>query len=267
LNRGVRANSGRCDRADFEDFGTIDTGAQASMHTPVGGLRTMQATDRSVAARRRRDPASGREGFMRMLSLCVAALALSACATPGDSGSVGSAGPSAAPAAVASYLLEERGCAVVAGGGIGSAFADPKVTVFWHKVNGAITSRLHEQLASDHYRVVKLLVPSEEAQNSQQLVVRSLAGNRCSRVIQVSHTVSEDAAGKFFRFDVVALRMRPKDEQRPGSGGTHVTTVGEFKREYRYARTKETFQSFQTGQFAATVLQDLKQSGALEPLR
>ncbi|HYJ98338.1 MAG TPA: hypothetical protein VEX14_09755 [Burkholderiaceae bacterium] len=182
---------------------------------------------------------------------------LSACAAPNTAPTDGAA--TAAPAArpVPGYLTADKGCAVVAGGAIGSQFADPKITSFWHTVNGEITAQLHERLA----------VPSEEALNNEKVVVRSLASNRCSRLIQVWHTIDEDKSGKFFRFDVVAMRMQPKAQDAVAPGGTQVTTVGEFKREYRFARNAEVFKTFNTGQFAGTVAQDLQRSGVLEPLR
>ncbi|HET9205455.1 MAG TPA: hypothetical protein VFO28_04395 [Burkholderiaceae bacterium] len=203
----------------------------------------------------------------RTLFCAATAVWLSACATSNTAPatSVATAPPAARP--VPAYLTADKGCAVVAGGAIGSQFADPKITSFWHTVNGEITAHLHERLAADHYRVVKLVVPTEEALNNEKVVVRSLAANRCSRLIQVWHTVDEDKGGKFFRFDVVAMRMQPKAQDAVAPGGTQVTTVGEFKREYRFARNAEVFKSFQTGQFAGTVAQDLQRSGVLEPLR
>jgi len=200
--------------------------------------------------------------------LCVAVVAgLSACTAPNPVQSDAAATSAAAPRTVPTYLTADKGCAVVAGGAIGSQFADPKITSFWHTVNGEITSLLHEQLAAERYRVVKLVVPSEEAQNNEKVVVRSLAANRCSRLIQVGHTIAEDSSGKFFRFDVVAMRMQPKAQDAVAPGGTNVTTVGEFKREYRFARNAEVFKTFSTGQFAGTVAQDLQRAGVLEPLR
>jgi hypothetical protein len=195
---------------------------------------------------------------------CVAAALLSACGTPATDTAQP---PAPAPRVVPSYLSADKGCAVVAGGGIGSAFADPKITSFWHTVNGEITSQLHERLAADRYRVIKLVVPSEDATKNEGVVVRGLAANRCSRLIQVSHKVDEDSSGKFFRFDVVALRMQPKAQDAMSAGGTNVTTVGEFKREYRFARNAEVFKTFNTATFAGTVAQDLQRSGVLEPLR
>ena len=192
---------------------------------------------------------------------------LSACATPHTAPTDGAAPPPPAARPVPGYLTADKGCAVVAGGAIGSQFADPKITSFWHTVNGEITAQLHDRLAADHYRVVKLVVPSEEALNNEKVVVRSLASNRCSRLIQVWHTIDEDKSGKFFRFDVVAMRMQPKAQDAVAAGGTQVTTVGEFKREYRFARNAEVFKTFHTGQFAGTVAQDLQRSGVLEPLR
>jgi hypothetical protein len=157
-----------------------------------------------------------------------------------------------------------KGCAVLAGGGIGSAFADPAVTRFWYQINKQITDRLHELLRAGRYRAVKLIVPVEQARNNERRVLQGLARHRCGRLIQLSHAVNEDASGKFFRFDVAVMQLVPKGSR---SGGAEAVTVGEFSREYRYPRTSAAFDAFQTGEFAAIVFTDLERSGALEPLR
>jgi hypothetical protein len=197
---------------------------------------------------------------MRVPMFLAAAAALAGCASSSPPT------PVVPPGQVPAYLTAQKGCAVVAGGGIGSSFADPKITSFWHQVNAEVTTQLHDRLAADGYRVVKLIVPTEQAPDNQKVVVQKLAQNQCNRLIQVSHTVSEDASGKFFRFDVAAMRMQPKGDRAPGAGGTNVTRVGEFQHDYRFARSAEVFSSFRTGTFAGTVYGDLKQSGALETL-
>jgi hypothetical protein len=173
----------------------------------------------------------------------------------------------AADAGVPAYVVAPKGCAVVAGGGIGSAFADPKITRFWSEVNRQITDRLYELLTAAKYRSTKLIVAPEDTRNTERLVVQGMSSNRCSRLIQLSHTVNEDAAGKFFRFDVSVMHLEPSRTRASGAGGTNVVTVGEYSREYRYVRDARTFETFDTGKMAATVFADLQKSGALEPLR
>jgi len=158
-------------------------------------------------------------------------------------------------------------CAVLAGGGIGSAFAEPNITRFWYEVNKQITDRLHELLVAGRYRAVKLIVPAEETRDNEQWVIQGLARHRCSRLIQLSHSVNEDAAGKFFRFDVAVMHLEPRATQPMGSTGVSAVTVGDWSREYRYPRTQATFETFRTREFAATVFADLERSGTLRPLR
>ena len=162
---------------------------------------------------------------------------------------------------------DAMGCALVAGGGIGSAFAEPNITRFWYEVNKQITDRLHELLVAGRYRAVKLIVPAQETRDNEQWVIQGLARHRCSRLIQLSHAVNEDAAGKFFRFDVAVMHLEPRAVQPMGSSGVSAVTVGDWSREYRYPRTQATFDTFRTREFAATVFADLERSGALRPLR
>jgi hypothetical protein len=162
---------------------------------------------------------------------------------------------------------DAMGCAVLAGGGIGGAFAEPNITRFWYEINKQVTDRLHQMLLAAHYRAVKLIVPAEETRNNEQWVVQGLAQHHCSRLIQVSHAVNEDAAGKFFRFDVEVMHLQPNATQPAGSRGVLAITVGDWSRQYRYPRTQAAFESFRTGEFAALVFGDLERSGALRPLR
>ena len=155
----------------------------------------------------------------------------------------------------------------MAGGGVGSLFADRQVTALWDKVNAAVTTELHDRLAQQQYKVIKVLVPTERTQKAEELVLGSLATNRCSRLLQVSHKVDEDAAGKYFRFDIALLRIAPATDAPSAAGSITVRTAREFQREYRYPRTQQSFDSFYTGTFAETVLADLTRSGSLQPLR
>ena len=201
---------------------------------------------------------------MRAATFYVLLALLTACSTPG---SRPDAAPSPAKGNTPAYLTAATGCAVVAGGAIGSKFADPKIAAFWDKVNASVTTELHDRLVLGQYKTVKLLVPTEDAASNEQIVITALAKNRCNRLLQVSHTVDEDSAGKYFRFDIAVMHLEPKGDRPPGASGTNVTTVGEFARAYRFPRTAMSFESFYTGTFAETVLADLKQSGALEKLR
>jgi hypothetical protein len=202
--------------------------------------------------------------FYALPALSALLALLTACSTPGSGpGAASGAAKGSTPA----YLNAATGCAVVAGGAIGSKFADPKVAAFWDRVNASVTTELHDRLVLGQYKTVKLIVPTEEAASNAQVVMAALASNRCNHLLQVSHTIDEDSAGQYFRFDVAVMRLAPKGDRQPGASGTNVTTVGEFARAYRFSRTPASFESFYTGTFAETVLADLKQSGALEKLR
>lgn len=194
----------------------------------------------------------------RSVLAATAALLLVACsATPTQ-------GPSQGPP---SYLLAPTGCAVVAGGDIGSRFTDRQVTAMWAKINSAITTELHDRLVLHKYKTVKFLVPVERSVKADDLVFENLALHRCNRVLQVAHKVDEDSSGKYFRFDISLFRAQPKEGA--GASGDSVTVVAttEFQRSYRYARTQQSFENFYTGTFAEQVLADLVASGALAPLR
>lgn len=194
---------------------------------------------------------------------CLLALALGGCAT--------TEGPPPAQTPqvthVPAYLLADKGCAVVAGGGLGSQFADAKITRIWSEVNKQVTTYLFQDLAADAYNVREFIVPAERSPASDRLVIDDMVRQRCNRLIQVAHTVAEDANGRFFRFDVTVLRMIPKPAGMTGTPNTNVRTVGEFSRQYRYPRTEEAFHTFRTGTFAHQVYRDLQASGVLATMR
>lgn len=214
----------------------------------------------------------------RPLACLCAAAALAACSTPPAPPSPAAATPSAKRASpavpsaepgVPAYLLANEGCAIVAGGAIGSRFTDAKVSTMWARINAAVTTELHDRLVAQRYRVVKLLVPEGITGTAEHMVFESVAAQRCNRVLQVAHKVDEDAAGRFFRFDITLFRAVPKEgaaaEAAPGM--VSVVARGEFQRSYRYPRTQEAFENFYTGDFAEKVLADLQGSGRLGVLR
>jgi hypothetical protein len=168
---------------------------------------------------------------------------------------------------IPSYITSPTGCAILAGGGLGSTFADRRVTGFWHEVNKEITEHLHARMKVEKFNVVKLIVPIEQMRGQEQPVIEAMARHRCNRVLQVMHDVDEDAAGKYFKFKVSLLHIEPKGQREPGAKHTPVVTVGDFEREYRYPRNEETFKTFETSTFAYSVYRDLATSGKLEAIR
>lgn len=190
----------------------------------------------------------GMRNYFVLASVCVA---VAGCATDKST-----------TASVPSYLSAQNGCAVVAGGSLGSDFADPKVEGFWHDVNRQISSSLYEKLSADGFKAVPLTVARDD--NATHAIATAAARNRCNRVIQVEHTVSEDAQGKYFTYQVSLMRFSATGRT---ADGTQVVTVGEYQRSYRFPRTAETFRTLTPVGFASTVFADLEASGKLEPLR
>lgn len=186
---------------------------------------------------------------------------LGACASPPASTETGT------PAAIPAYLQAATGCAIVAGGNIGSRFADPQVTANWSRINGAITTELHDRLVAQQLKAVKLLVPAGHERKAEDVVFEGLVANRCNRVLQIAHKVAEDASGRYFQFDVSMFRAVPKPASGASGGALSVVATSDFQRSYRFTRTQESFDNFYTGTFAETVLADLVASGVLEPLR
>ena len=197
----------------------------------------------------------------------VAALALTgllaACAAP--------KAPAPPPPPTPAYLTTSTGCAVLAGGSIGSQFSDPQVTATWDRVNASITTELHDRLVAQRLPVIKYIVPTQRPGLGEGLVdglvLEQLAMNRCNRLLQVSHQVDEDAGGRYFRFDVALMRLEPSRGDTARAGSISVRTVGEFRKGYRHPRTQEALDGFYTGDFADKVLADLNASGALAALR
>lgn len=196
---------------------------------------------------------------MRHIPLCLLSLALASCVTTGSP-------PPSSPTAyqIPGYITAEKGCAVVVGGSIGSRFSDPKINGFWHLVNSEISGQLYDRLLRDKYKVAKLIVAQEDADNTEQVVVRSVVQNQCNRIIQIAHTVNEDGDGKFFRYEILALRFEATGRT---PDATKTVTVGEFKQEYRYPRTQAGFDAFHIDAFVARVYTDLDRSGVLDALR
>lgn len=197
----------------------------------------------------------------RSMFFCTAwVLLLLGCAS-GPTGPGGTQASSQIP----DYITAPRGCAILVGGSVGSSFEDPKISGFWNTVNEQISGYLFDNLKNDKYQVVKLIVaPTDKL---EQVTTQAMARNRCSRLIQLTHIVNEDAKGKFFQFNVELMHVKPVGARVQGATETRVVTVREFLREYRYPRTPAVMQSFRTGTFADSAYRELAASGALAPLR
>lgn len=211
--------------------------------------------------------------FTRLPLALATAVLLAACATPPapTPPSPPPAAPTAATAPAATvtpaYLLAPTGCAVVAGGNLGSRFTDAKVGATWARVNAAIAKELQDRLAAERYRTTLYVVPTEGSDAVENLLMRQMAEHRCSRLLQIAHTVNEDADGRFFRFDVTLFRATPREGAAAQPGSVPVTATAEYRRSYRRPRTQAELDNFYTGTFAEQVLADLVRAGALTPLR
>ncbi len=191
------------------------------------------------------------------LALLLAAL-LSACSTPAPT----------TPAATPAYLTSPTGCAIVAGGGIGSQFSDKQVTAMWDKVNAAITTELHDRLVENRYKVIKFVVPTERTLKADDLVIADMGANRCNRLLQVSHKVDEDSVGQVLPLRHHAVPHRP--ERRGPTRGRLASPCARAASSSAATATRarrRSLDSFYTGTFADTVLADLTKSGSLAPLR
>lgn len=200
---------------------------------------------------------NGSRGQVALGAMALAIAMLSGCATP----------PAPEAATPPAWLFEPRGCAIVAGGAVGSTFDDPKAGRVYFEVNRQVGAYIQEGLAGVGYRVVNLTVPPGSGGADDQ-ILRAMVQNRCSRVLQVALVVKEDAQGPFFRFDVDLMRLQSSD--KPGAvpvNGVSVVPVREYGKSYRYARTKEVFDTFYTGEFAGKVADELAASGRAEVLK
>lgn len=194
-------------------------------------------------------------------ALLLGALVLAGCSGTSQGGAA--AGASGPPA----YLLADKGCALLAGGGIGSTFADEKATRFWLDMNRQLTENLHPWLRNRQVRADLLLVPFEGIRTQDQLVADRLAQAQCSRLIQVRHSVDQDAKGPYFTFTVEVLRMKPQASGLGILGRTKVAPVSEYRQSYRYPRSPDLLQDFSFSAVAKRMYEDLSTSGVLEPLR
>lgn len=164
----------------------------------------------------------------------------------------------------AEHPVNFDGCALVVGGSVGSSFSEPQIAGFWHEANKSISGHLFDRLILDQYQVVRLTIEASEAPKIKDVIVQTMARQKCNRVLQVANDVGEDVRGKYFGFIVSLLRVVPKDATAPDA--TNTVLLGEYTKTYRYPRTTESFDSFRTGVFARTVFDDIKASGALSPL-
>ncbi len=192
----------------------------------------------------------------------LAAFFLAACSTTPAPAPVSSHSVS-----IPAYLQATTGCAIVAGGRIGSRFSDKQVEENWSKINAAVTAELHERLVGKAYKAIKFIVPFEHAGKAEDLVFEHLALKQCNRIVQVYHKVDEDEAGKFFRFDIAVFRALPKPNAVDSDSRITVVATREYQRNYRYPRTLESLENFYTGTFADQVFKDLEGAGALAALR
>lgn len=163
------------------------------------------------------------------------------------------------------YIFAAKGCAILVGGSVGSVFADPKISRFWATANEQISGLIYDNLIADKYKVVRLTVGEND--DLQQVLVKAMARNKCSRILQLTHLVGDDANGKYVTYRVDALHVEPKKARLPGDTGTNVVTVGDYTKDYRYPFNPAFFVVFDFNIFAKAAYVDLKSSGVLKPLR
>jgi hypothetical protein len=171
-----------------------------------------------------------------------------------------------AVAEIPAYLTEEHGCAVLMSGSVGSIPSDPKLEKFWHDSNVEIGEFLKRDLTAGGYRVVPLVIMPAQAHSVRNLAANVQMRNKCNRVLQLKHTLGEDANGKFFEFTLGLYRAVLIDPQ-PDPAKISTTTREEYSRAYRYPLTPESMKTFFTSKFAHAAFEDMKAKGVLEPLK
>ena len=167
-----------------------------------------------------------------------------------------------AGAAAAEKAAGAPACLLVAGAA-GGAFADPRIDKFWLEVEREINSNLFAQFQRGGYAVESVF---EEAADRGKTPMKSLVAigrSGCAYMLQVTNDVNEDAAGRYFAFDVSLLRFVANDGGPPRPGVRAIARPG-FKKRYRYPRTQEAMNAFDMRTFATTVFTDVQASGEVE---
>jgi hypothetical protein len=162
---------------------------------------------------------------------------------------------------IPAYFNEERSCAVVVGG-VGSDFENTKITQIWFDINMAVVKPFFKRLTVQHDAVKLMIIPSEKV-GAEKAIMETLAKNQCNRIIQLVHDVNEDDAGKYFRFNLTMLRVKP---ERQHLGGTVARSSLEYEKSYRFPRTPEALDAFSAEALANTVFNDIEQAGALKSI-
>ncbi len=163
--------------------------------------------------------------------------------------------------------MSSKGCAVLLGGSVGSAFSDPETADFWHKGHVKIASEIHMNLTAANYKVVKVIVQPSENTSIEQIAFREIGRNGCNHLLQISFDANQDTLGPYFQYDFQLLKMEPNGKSDPANRAIGVVARGKYRRDYRYSRTIETLETFSISSFARQAYHDMEASGALEALR
>jgi hypothetical protein len=194
--------------------------------------------------------------MQRIKSLsALTAILLAACSTP--------KAPEA-PAQMPAYLTAETGCAVILGGAIGDYFGEKEIDAFWSAANSKIASQLQSNLQASGYRTENLTITLADRSSITEVLGKTMASRQCSFAIQLSHTISEDAQGNFFQYELVVFRAMPQSSK---DGSLKMKMDKVYSKPYRYRRTSAILRSFQIDDFARLLESDLKASGALSRLQ
>ena len=166
------------------------------------------------------------------------------------------------------YLLPGKTCAVVVKGLPlpEREIKDDRTEAawFWGRANNIVVDNLVEQLGERH-RVFAVEIPHDQGPRTLQHAGVALARHQCSRLIQLTHDVDQDRAGPYFQFTVSV--MRPDALQEDPSKFTVGQIKEDYRRAYRFVRSKEVLDTFSMSQFAERMLGDMDKAGALSDLR
>ncbi|MEY4763585.1 MAG: hypothetical protein RI907_258 [Pseudomonadota bacterium] len=153
----------------------------------------------------------------------------------------------------------DQGCAVVLAGSVGSKLPDEAANLNWHQLNTSLAEALSQRLKAEGLPTQLLLVGPGQISQIDTLLLKAVNGQRCTRVLQVTHLVQQDKFGPFFRFDLQLSRVA-SDDRKP------LKTIrpalrGEFEKSYRFARTPEALDAWRPGALADTAIQGMKAAG------
>ena len=180
--------------------------------------------------------------------------------------SIAAAQATALPADAQPFPPEPKPCLLVSGdGATSSVLADSQADKGWVEIDRQVTSALVEALKGNGYATSSFFIEPEARNDKSLPLMHAMMDARCARLLQVSHTLGDDATGPYFRFTFSMTHM--VSSASGAARGDEFVALNDYARSYRYARTPAVMDSWRTGTFANTVFADLRASGRAEYAR